>query len=128
MRAREKNLKRLGPPGGVNSFDVGDSFPTLQIAPTRKPPYRFRRPVARKPPFLPATAFVKFLVASENEVLAAERVNLQRRGGWPLAALNAASHAFRHCWATRWERSRKIVARLSRRVVALWKMSEGYPA
>jgi len=53
--------------------------------------------VGGKPVFLPAPALLELLLASEKEVLAAERADLQRRSGWLLAALNAASHRFRHC-------------------------------
>ena len=60
--------------------------------------HRFRGPVVGgKPVFLPAPALLELLLTSEKEVLAAERADLQRRSGWLLAALNAASHRFRHC-------------------------------
>jgi len=70
----------------------------LQRALSQELAHRFRGPVvAGKPVFLPAPALLELLAASEKEVFAAERADLQRRSGRLLAALNAASHGFRHC-------------------------------
>src|SRR5947209_9878425 len=80
---------------------IGD----LPIALPEKLPHRFRSPVRAKPRFLPASALVKLLVASGDEVLAAEGAALQRTSDRLFAVRNAASQDFRHCWTPTYEES-----------------------
>jgi len=91
----EENVEQLGPLQVSEFLEVKGKFGDSQRALKQKLPYRFRGPVRGKPLFLPAPAFVKLLVASENEVPAAKTAAL-RRGSWLLAVLNAAAHDFCH--------------------------------
>src|SRR3989441_11852528 len=88
-------------------LDVAGELGDLPIALPEKLPHPFRSPARGKPRLLPVSTLVKLVVASGDEVLAAERAALQRTGGRLLAVRNTASHGFRHCWTPTQEETNK---------------------